>query len=105
MSYQEYITSQKWFNRRKGILGLDGYRCVLCGRKYELQVHHLTYERLGAESPDDLATLCVRCHNDVHIAQRGELASEKAMLQMQPIEEGEWQRRLEKKEAAERKVE
>lgn len=31
-----------------------------------LEVHHLTYERLGCEAPDDLLVLCGRCHATFH---------------------------------------
>jgi hypothetical protein len=33
---------------------------------YRLEVHHLTYERLGWEQPDDLLVLCERCHAVLH---------------------------------------
>lgn len=33
---------------------------------YRLEVHHLTYERIGHEHPDDLIVLCPACHADVH---------------------------------------
>ncbi|MGH2369964.1 MAG: hypothetical protein ACRDI2_17430 [Chloroflexota bacterium] len=32
------------------------------------EVHHLTYERLGDELPEDLAALCAPCHRGAHKA-------------------------------------
>ena len=31
-----------------------------------LDVHHLTYERLGREKDEDLRVLCRACHGDEH---------------------------------------
>jgi|SRR5215472_14775278 len=33
---------------------------------YRLEVHHLTYKRLGHEHPDDLIVLCPGCHAKAH---------------------------------------
>ena len=33
---------------------------------YRLEVHHLTYERVGHEHPDDLIVLCPACHAAAH---------------------------------------
>lgn len=32
----------------------------------DLQVHHITYERLGCHEIDDLITLCRPCHTKIH---------------------------------------
>ena len=33
---------------------------------YRLEVHHLSYARLGRELPDDLIVLCPACHAIAH---------------------------------------
>lgn len=46
----------------------SGGRCRLCnegGLDVVLTMHHRTYERLGAELPDDLTCLCGVCHDVV----------------------------------------
>ena len=43
------------------------YRCQACSSKDEiLDVHHNSYDRLGAEDPSDLIVLCRPCHSKVH---------------------------------------
>jgi 5-methylcytosine-specific restriction endonuclease McrA len=45
------------------MLRLRGPACEDCGCKSgRLELHHLTYDRLGHEWPSDLKILCVRCH-------------------------------------------
>ena len=55
-----------WPQRRKQRLEIDGYRCVVCKRgadEIRLEVHHLTYARLGNEDVQhDLMTVCAECH-------------------------------------------
>lgn len=64
--YRQYIESDAWKRKRERRLIHDGYRCKLCGSAKNLQVHHVTYERLGFEQMDDLVTLCKDCHESVH---------------------------------------
>jgi len=65
VTYEEYLRSPEWRRKRKERLKLDRNTCQKCGttsREYRLEVHHLTYERLGSERMEDLQTLCVLCH-------------------------------------------
>ncbi len=67
MHYADYIRSALWRNNpaRLAELAASGGRCRTCNRgaaEVELQVHHRTYARLGAELVGDLTTLCVECH-------------------------------------------
>lgn len=48
--------------RRQRALKLARYCCHRCGSRRPLQVHHKTYDRLGAEWDQDLEVLCVTCH-------------------------------------------
>jgi HNH endonuclease len=66
LPYAEYLQSSWWRARRNDALRAASYRCHRCESKRELQVHHLTYERLGAELPDDLEVLCRGCHLGEH---------------------------------------
>lgn len=71
--YQDYLRSSHWRALRLKVLERDGHRCKGCRRKDRLEVHHLTYERLGRELSEDLITLCQRCHATEHqwMALRG----------------------------------
>jgi hypothetical protein len=64
--YDEYLRSEDWQERRQQILSRDGRRCTKCNSSHYLQVHHLTYARVGDENLDDLVTLCRKCHEKEH---------------------------------------
>lgn len=67
VQYREYLRSKKWKEIRKLVLIRDGYACVACGCRYgDLQIHHVTYIRLGEELLEDLLTLCDDCHKAEH---------------------------------------
>ena len=70
--YRDYINSKAWKIKRLERIKLDGYRCQICGTTRRLNVHHLTYIRLGCEDLDDLITLCESCHERVHEEMRRE---------------------------------
>lgn len=66
--YEEYMRSPAWAAKRQQRLELDGHKCRTCGCTFEerpLQVHHVTYERLGHEELSDLITLCRSCHEAI----------------------------------------
>ena len=64
------LSSIRWRALRRQVLERDNHACRLClegGRPgNELEVHHLTYDHLGQERPEDLATLCSACHGRTH---------------------------------------
>lgn len=64
--YREYLASYEWNLKRKKVLKRDEYRCQLCGVDTGLEVHHLTYKRVGDEALFDLVTLCFQCHRQEH---------------------------------------
>ncbi len=61
-----------WLSVRTRIVRRDGYECRRCGEtKKQLQVHHIIpYRETQNNSPDNLITLCVRCHA---LAERGSI--------------------------------
>lgn len=67
-AYEEYLRSEYWKSLREEILEKDHHRCVVCGRKENLNVHHLTYDHLGDREAEwfDLVTLCRDCHQRAH---------------------------------------
>jgi hypothetical protein len=64
--YQTYINSNEWKQKRKIILIRDKYICQICKINGAVQVHHLTYKRLGNEQLFDLISVCLDCHNKEH---------------------------------------
>lgn len=62
--YEQYLRSADWRILRQRILLRDRHKCK-CGRDAS-QVHHLTYERVGYEHPDDLISICRECHEAEH---------------------------------------
>jgi 5-methylcytosine-specific restriction endonuclease McrA len=66
LPYPEYLLTRHWERKRRLAIERAGYRCEKCGFRYFLEVHHLTYERLGCEQPEDLMALCRTCHRGQH---------------------------------------
>ena len=68
--YAAYINSSKWKSLSTKIRNRDGNKCRLCDalgtKERSLDVHHLTYVRLGKERHGDLVTLCQHCHAEQH---------------------------------------
>jgi hypothetical protein len=64
--YAEYIVSDAWRAKAAFVKETRG-RCLVCHRDWKkkrlwLEVHHLSYDRLGHELPSDLVCLCSTCH-------------------------------------------
>jgi hypothetical protein len=62
--YQDYINSFDWYLKRRKALERAGHKCERCHATEDvgLEVHHLTYERLGDENDEDLLVVCKPCH-------------------------------------------
>lgn len=65
-NYNKYIRSEEWRKKAAEKRAEVGHCCELCSSSKSLQVHHLTYERLGAELMGDLQVLCGDCHMRAH---------------------------------------
>lgn len=62
-----YLQSQQWKDIRKVILKRDNYTCRKCHEdNIPLEIHHITYARLGHEDYSDLVALCRTCHQSIH---------------------------------------
>jgi len=52
---------------RQQTLRRDGWRCQSCGSMLNLEVHHREFRsHSGADSEENLITLCAACHANVH---------------------------------------
>lgn len=61
-SKEEYYKSEEWEKVRIFALRRSQNRCQRCGAEGILEVHHLTYDNLYNERPEDLEVLCKKCH-------------------------------------------
>ena len=51
------------------VLKRDGWKCQSCGVSENLQVHHICRRSAqGADTEENLTTLCSRCHRQIHVA-------------------------------------
>lgn len=66
MPYAEYLRTDHWLTLRQRVLKRYKHRCQLCGNGSWLEVHHRSYENLGAEKWADVVLLCSRCHRRFH---------------------------------------
>jgi hypothetical protein len=61
--YRDYLRSPQWEAFRNETKLEAGYRCEECGEiAFDVEVHHLNYDRLGCERREDVAVLCPACH-------------------------------------------
>jgi 5-methylcytosine-specific restriction endonuclease McrA len=83
--YDWYIErSPGWKSVRYWALERSGYKCQKCGANagVSLHVHHLNYDHLGHEWPEDLVVLCESCHKAEHEAMA--MAKAKADPEVKP---------------------
>lgn len=72
--YADYIGSPHWVKVKAAYRGSElPQDCAICGCE-EVDLHHLTYERVGAEELSDLSPLCRTCHDLIHVLEaRGDV--------------------------------
>jgi 5-methylcytosine-specific restriction endonuclease McrA len=55
-------------NLRQQVLCRDGWRCQSCGTMSNLEIHHKLFRsQSGEDSERNLITLCVCCHERMHM--------------------------------------
>ena len=72
--YREYLKTDHWKEVRLRYLKKN---CGGCGGTYMLQLHHLNYDHLFAETELDLITLCKICHQKIHRKRACRLSDKK----------------------------
>lgn len=79
MPYRRYLQTSEWSRTRKAALTRAGNACSLDATHTEnLEVHHRSYEHLGAELASDVLVLCHSCHQ-LHHKQYGHPRRERAL--------------------------
>ena len=66
LNYESYILSSAWQRKADRARERANHTCTLCGSEENLEIHHLSYRRMGWEFPADLQCLCRECHRKVH---------------------------------------
>jgi hypothetical protein len=65
--YAKYLNSNKWISFSSKIKKERGLKCEKCQASgVILHAHHLTYDRLGCERPEDILIVCIPCHEEIH---------------------------------------
>lgn len=72
VAYAAYLKSEHWRLFKLRILALRGAACEICRSTNDIQLHHLTYERRGAELDSDVVLACKDCHARYHDKQTDE---------------------------------
>ncbi len=67
-SYNKHLTSSSWDIIRKEAYKRANFTCERCGKKNtRLEAHHLNYNNLGNEQPEDLLVVCRKCHLELEL--------------------------------------
>lgn len=66
MKYADYLRTAAWLAKRDWAIERADNRCQICNSPDRLEVHHRSYENLGAERPGDIVVLCSDCHGLFH---------------------------------------
>ena len=65
-SHPDYLANPGYQARKRPVFHRAAGWCAGCLQQSRVEVHHLHYETLGAETPDDLIALCRDCHEVAH---------------------------------------
>ena len=71
IEYQQGEQLNFW-NIREYVLARDNHQCQYCYGKSKdkiLNVHHLESRKIGGDSPNNLITLCEKCHKKYHAGE------------------------------------
>jgi hypothetical protein len=68
-NYHTYLKSNHWNTIKTNYYVTRYYRCYFCGVRKGLQLHHISYENIGNEKPQDLVYLCSKCHTQASLSK------------------------------------
>jgi 5-methylcytosine-specific restriction endonuclease McrA len=69
--YASYLQSNAWLDRRDKVLDRAKGLCEGCRERPAQEVHHLSYDNVGAELLYQLVALCKGCHGIAHAGKVG----------------------------------
>jgi 5-methylcytosine-specific restriction endonuclease McrA len=62
------LEAEQYGRLRFQMLERDGWKCQHCGRRDQLQIHHLVRRsQSGADCEENLIALCSNCHRSLHL--------------------------------------
>ena len=64
--YSTYLDSDEWRERSRATITAAGGICAYCRQRSAIQAHHISYDRVGCERPEDLRAICLFCHRKEH---------------------------------------
>ena len=64
--YPAYLASDEWRERSRVTIATAGGICEYCRCRRAVQAHHVCYDRVGCERPEDLRAVCLFCHRKEH---------------------------------------
>jgi phage terminase large subunit GpA-like protein len=67
--YTHYLKSKHWASFKAWVYSLV-HRCAACGSDDRLNIHHISYGRLGREKLEDVVVLCRQCHTYLHNSEK-----------------------------------
>lgn len=67
---ERYLSTPEWKKLREVVIEREGGICEVCGEQPITEIHHIHYDRLGAERLGDLMGLCSECHGLIHGQER-----------------------------------
>ena len=71
--YNEYLKSKEWKQIRDLYFIGKSKKCIVCGSKKYINLHHKSYKRLGGINEiKDLITVCRSCHKKIHDIEKKE---------------------------------
>jgi len=68
-AYRDHVSGRSpyWRTLKRQRLHAAGWCCESCFRRtWPLDLHHVSYDRVGHESLDDVVVMCRRCHQIEH---------------------------------------
>ena len=78
--YLARIASPGWRRLKERLIEVRGHVCEECGSEHRaLDVHHLSYDRLGHERMSDLQLLCRDCHEEADLLRAARTAFERGL--------------------------
>jgi hypothetical protein len=64
--FSAYLASGEWRERSRATIVAAGGICAYCSQRPAVQAHHISYDRVGCECPEDLRAICLLCHRKEH---------------------------------------
>ena len=68
-SYDKYLGSDDWKDKRRLVMERAGNVCEGCRKRQAIEIHHITYDHAGNEFLFELVAVCEECHERLHTSE------------------------------------